>query len=248
MNQTILALDTSSDACSVALSIQDSDGRQEIDEQFERAPRIHTRLLLPMINQLLDKHKLSFSDLDAIAFGAGPGSFTGLRIAAGVTQGLAYAAGKPVIKVSTLDALAFEKAQTIQSSCLVLPAIDARMDEIYWSLLQFDPDSNTDSGMRITTLCQEQVGKPEDMQVSLDEQQAGAVYAVGSGWSYQEKMPASLRFISVNVDDIERLPKAGFIARLAQHKFKNRDVVGAAEAIPNYLRDKVTWKKLPGRE
>jgi tRNA threonylcarbamoyladenosine biosynthesis protein TsaB len=246
LNQTILALDTSSDACSVALSFLGHDGCQKIDEQFERAPRIHARLLLPMINELLEKHKLSFSDLDVIAFGAGPGSFTGLRIAAGVTQGLAYAAKKPVIKISTLEALAFEKALSSQSASVVLPAIDARMNEIYWSLLQFDP--TLEGEMTITTLCEEQVCQPGDMLLTLEAHQMDQLQAVGSGWLYQDKMPSPLQTIQVNDNALESVPRAGVIARLAQHKLKNNDTFDATNAIPNYLRDKVTWKKLPGRE
>src|SRR5688500_1413319 len=102
---TILALDTSTEACSCAVL---HAGR--IHERHELVPRQHAQLLLPMVQQLLHGLGLEFQELDAIAFGKGPGSFTGLRIAAGVTQGIAFAANLPVIPVSTLAALALQGA------------------------------------------------------------------------------------------------------------------------------------------
>ena len=103
---TLLALDASSTACSCAL-IRD----QLIVQRFEIAPREHTRLLLPMVDEVLAEAGVSLGQLDAIAYGQGPGSFTGLRIAAGVAQGLAYGADLPLMGVSTLEALARESRQ-----------------------------------------------------------------------------------------------------------------------------------------
>ena len=122
----ILALDTSTEACSAALLI---DG--EITSQYQLAPREHSRLILKIIDKLLSDAKVSVSSLDAIAFGRGPGSFMGLRIAAGVVQGIAFAHDIPVIPISTLKAIA-QRAYEQTNIENVLVAIDARMDEVYW--------------------------------------------------------------------------------------------------------------------
>src|SRR3989338_484571 len=123
----ILALDTSTEACSCALQV-----RGEIIEDYAVIPRQHAQNILPMIQQLLHKAGLTFAQLDAIAFGRGPGSFTGLRIAAGVAQGLALASDLPVLPVSTLAALALQGHADTGDSAL-LACLDARIDEVYWA-------------------------------------------------------------------------------------------------------------------
>ncbi len=237
MLHSLLAIDTSSEACSVAIAID-----RVVYECFELAPRAHTRLLLPMIQKMLAEHQLDFKDLDAIAFGAGPGAFTGLRIAAGVTQGLAYAAKKPVIKVSTLAALALEKVYLATQASYVLPAIDARMDEVYWSLLKVENG-------RVSTICPEQVSKPEAMQVTLGACIDGPVLAAGSGWQFKDRMPEWIQSqVQVVAKDTGMLPRAGMIARVALANTNESDWLSPEQAIPSYVRNTVTWKKLPGRE
>src|SRR6266581_7211284 len=120
------AIETSSDWCSVALW---RDG--EIAALERRVPHRHSELALPMLEDLLKTSGLSAAQLDAVAFGAGPGSFTGLRIACGLAQGLALARGLPVIGISTLEALAEESGATRVVACL-----DARMREVYYSALE----------------------------------------------------------------------------------------------------------------
>ncbi|MEO5344412.1 MAG: tRNA (adenosine(37)-N6)-threonylcarbamoyltransferase complex dimerization subunit type 1 TsaB, partial [Gammaproteobacteria bacterium SHHR-1] len=118
----ILALDTSTDACSAALLL---DG--QLLKRFKVEPRRHTHLLLPMVDELLQESGVTLASLDAIAFGRGPGSFAGIRIATGAAQGLALAAGVPVLPISTLESLAYEfvQEQSLQQGQL-LTALDAR--------------------------------------------------------------------------------------------------------------------------
>ena len=123
----ILAIDTATEACSAALFV---DG--EITSHYQLLPREHSRLILKMIDDLMKQADLSVSSLDLIAFGRGPGSFMGLRIAAGVVQGIAFAHDIPVVAISTLKTIAqFAYEQT--KSQYILTAIDARMDEVYWA-------------------------------------------------------------------------------------------------------------------
>ena len=128
----ILALDSSTDACAVALSVNGV-----LTSRFEIATQSHTQRLLPMVEELLAEQRLALADLDALAFGRGPGSFTGLRICTGIIQGLAYGANLPVIPVSTLEAMAlgFYRANPSMNAPLLV-ALDARMDEVYWALYQ----------------------------------------------------------------------------------------------------------------
>ena len=221
----ILALDTSTEACSCAL-IKDGG----IREDFALIPRQHTQRILPMIRQMMQDAGVAFSDLDAIAFGKGPGSFTGLRIAAGVTQGIAMAAQLPVIGVSTLEAMALEAGEQAESGC-ILACLDARIDEIYWALY-----SLVDGLPQV--LMAESLGKPE----ALPTPQEGGLdrlLAVGNGLNYRERFPDPWRAaLSRELPDI--LPRAGHMARLAALAFQRGEVMTAEEVAPLYLRDKVT--------
>src|SRR5271165_4813581 len=128
----ILALDASTDVCAAALG----DGASWV-ERMELAGQRHSELLLPMVRALLSEAQLELSDLAGIAFGAGPGSFTGLRIACGVAQGLALGANLPVIGVGTLEAMA-ETARSQTGTTRVIAALDARMHEVYLAAYEHD--------------------------------------------------------------------------------------------------------------
>ncbi|MFW1677989.1 tRNA (adenosine(37)-N6)-threonylcarbamoyltransferase complex dimerization subunit type 1 TsaB [Pontibacter sp. JAM-7] len=222
----ILALDTSTDACSVALSL---DG--EVIHDFRIIPRQHTQQLLPMVESLLAQAELSVKQLDAIAFGRGPGSFAGIRIATGVTQGLAYAANLPVIPISTLRALALSAWQ--QEQVLhVVAALDARMDEIYVAAYQIE------QGLPVELL-PEQVCAPGDLV--LPEMQAPL--AVGSGWAYLGSMSAQVQAL-VTCSAKTYYPDAAAILTLAQADWAQGNTVTAENALPVYLRDQVAWKKV----
>ena len=226
----ILALDTSTPACSVALLV---DG--VMMEDFRLAPRKHNELILPMVDQMLTQAQLGLSDLDAIAFARGPGSFTGLRIAAGIVQGLAYGADLPVIPISTLAALALDGFnQTGESHWLA--ALDARMGEVYVGGYQIARD---ESGLVISSSLSERVIKPEMMEeLSLAHQ------GIGSGWCYQEALQGILPNKLAHMME-DAAPKASCVAELAELAWEAGETVAAHEAVPTYLRDEISWEKQP---
>ncbi|MFY0676160.1 MAG: tRNA (adenosine(37)-N6)-threonylcarbamoyltransferase complex dimerization subunit type 1 TsaB [Neptuniibacter sp.] len=220
----ILALDTSTDACSVALNL---DG--EIIEDFRVIPRQHTQQLLPMVQDLMAKAGIRISDLDALAFGRGPGSFAGIRIATGATQGLAYAAELPVLPVSTLEAMALAAHRKEQAD-MITAALDARMDEIYVAAYECT------SGMPEIVLT-EQVCAPQDLEL-----QPNNYFAVGSGWRYLDDMSEQVRS-AVTLAEDTYYPSAQDMLILAERDFKQGKAVPAEQAIPVYLRDEIAWKK-----
>ncbi len=222
----ILALDTSTDACSVALSI---DG--EIQEDFRIIPRQHTRQLLPMVDEMLTAAGLKVKQLDAIAFGRGPGSFAGIRIATGAAQGLAYAANLPVLPVSTLAAIALKAAREHKVD-RVVSTLDARMNELYLCAYELR------DGLPVA-LVKEIVSAPG--KVVLPE--GDDWFAAGKGWIYLEAMPENVQqAIGTPVMDI--YPTAGIMAELAQDAFARGEGVSAELAQPIYLRDEISWKKI----
>lgn len=219
----LLSLDTSTHACSAALFI---DG--EISERFEFTPKAHTKLLLPMISSLLAEAELNLTQLDALAFGCGPGSFTGLRIATGVVQGLAFGADLPVVPVSTLAAL----AQPFLPE-LAFVAMDARIGEIFWGVYQ----KNADGFMEL-------VGKEAVLPVSQIEFPHKNALGIGSGWQVykQELTQQTLNLVSEIHSDV--LPRASEIAKLGVYAFQRGLIVLAENAQPVYLRDKVAQTEL----
>lgn len=229
----LLALDTSSEGCSAALFI---DG--DVSHRFELAPRGHTRLLMPMVRDLLAESGLSVGHLDAMAFACGPGSFTGLRIATGVVQGLAWGADIPVVPVSSLEAVALQaigRLRAGEGSGLAV-AFDARMDEVYWGCYQVQ------DGMP-EPLMPERVCAPES--VTLPDG-IPAWSGAGGGWNLRDRMPEAV-VTAVTAVEQQLVPRAEEVARLAVRYYQGGRAVSAARAQPVYLRDEVTWQKLPGR-
>lgn len=218
----LLAIDTATEACSAALYI---DGN--ILQKYEVAPRRHAGLILPMIDALLAETELKLTELDGLAFGRGPGAFTGVRIATGVIQGLAFASDLPVVPISTLAAMAQSVAT---SSDTILCAIDARMGEIYWGLF-----SAGDDGI-VSPLCEEQVGKPETVNIEVETSCFGA----GTGWGVYEATLSAKVGAKLKGFDAIRFPRASDILTLALKEFKSGNDVPAAHALPVYLRNKVT--------
>jgi tRNA threonylcarbamoyladenosine biosynthesis protein TsaB len=214
----ILAVDTSADLCSVALLTGDG----EIARDREAGQR-HSSMLLPMVEEVLSEAQLTLQQLDGIAYGAGPGSFTGLRIACGVVQGLAFAAELPVYGVSSLLALA--EASGAEK---VIAALDARMGEIYHAA--FTRQDNRWQIVIAANLCKAHAAPLV----------SGAGWCgVGSGFvahgaALGERYDGALGSVQAHV-----VPRARYIARLAQAVFAHGGGVPAHQALPLYVRDKV---------
>ena len=219
---TLLALDTATECCSAALL---HDGR--VTARSEVIPRQHAQRLLPMIEELLGERELRLPDVDALVFGRGPGAFTGVRIATGMVQGLAFAADKPVIAVSNLAALA-QRAWREHGAETVAAAIDARMDEVYWGLYGLQ-----DGVMQ--SLDDERVCPPE--AVSLPDGVA-SVAGAGTGWQYADRLA-----VSAERSWPQMLPNAVDLITLALPRWLAGEVLDAADAQPVYLRDKVAAPK-----
>ena len=220
----LLAIDTSTEACSVALWL---DG--EVVERFEIAPRRHTELVLPWADALLAAAGIAKSQLDAIAVARGPGAFTGVRLAVALVQGMALALDRPVVPVSTLAALACSSRGAVPSGGEILAAIDARMGEVYLGRFRFDDDG------RLTTIGNEWMAAPASPAVPGEAPLLG----VGTGFSAVDaSLVAALGTRLVDCD-ATALPHAADVARLAAHAFSHGGAIAADALEPAYLRDKV---------
>ncbi len=229
----ILAIDTATEACSVALY---NDGTARA--HFELCPREHTQRILPLVRDILNQGGLSLSELNALAYGRGPGSFTGVRIGIGIAQGLALGAELPMIGVSTLATMA-QGAWRLTGATRVLAAIDARMGEVYWAEYQRD-EQGVWHGEET-----EAVLKPEAVAERL-KQLDGDWATVGTGWQAWPEMASNSRVV---VSDGQiTLPAAEDMLPLAIQAFNAKRTQAVEHAEPVYLRNEVTWKKLPGKE
>ncbi|MBM7059892.1 tRNA (adenosine(37)-N6)-threonylcarbamoyltransferase complex dimerization subunit type 1 TsaB [Pseudomonas sp. UL073] len=221
---TLLALDTATEACSVALL---HDGR--VLSHYEVIPRLHAQRLLPMVQTLLAEAGVALSALDAIAFGRGPGAFTGVRIAIGVVQGLAFGLDRPVLPVSNLAALAQRvlRERGVQQAAA---AIDARMDEVYWGCYRAEQGE-----MRLAGL--EAVLPPE--RAALPRDASGEWFGVGTGWgTFADRLP-----VAVSGQDGSLLPHAEDVLSLASFAWARGEALPADQAQPVYLRDQVATPK-----
>ncbi|WP_339719841.1 tRNA (adenosine(37)-N6)-threonylcarbamoyltransferase complex dimerization subunit type 1 TsaB [uncultured Paraglaciecola sp.] len=226
----ILVIDTATEACSVALEVN-----EQVFNRFEVCPQQHSQRILPMIDEVLNEAKVTLQNIDYLAFGRGPGSFTGVRIATGVLQGLALGTGHKVVGISTLAAMA-QQAYMQNHSKQVTAAIDARMSEVYFGQYQLQQSV-------MTLVGNEQVLAPEDAAeiLSKNSEMAG----VGTGWQAYPELNASAK-----IDELTDIlyPNALYMLPLAKHLITKGDATEVEAIQPVYLRDKVTWKKLPGRE
>jgi tRNA threonylcarbamoyladenosine biosynthesis protein TsaB len=214
----LLVLDTSTEWCSAALWL---DGR--VLARRVLAEQRHSSLLLPMVDELLREAGLGLRQLDGIGYGAGPGSFTGLRIACAVTQGLAFGADLPVVGVSTLESIAEQTGAT-----RVLTVLDARMAEVYWAAYRRDDDS-------WRALSAPQLALPESVALPEDGEWVGA----GNGFAaLGEVLRPRLAAQLARIDET-LMPDAAAMVPLAVRAFERGEGIDAALAAPIYLRDKV---------
>ncbi len=221
----LLALDTATEACSAAVML---DGA--ISERYEIIGRGHADRLLPMADELLRAAGIGVSELDAIAFGRGPGGFTGLRIAAAVAQGLAAGAGLPVLPVSDLAAIALAGARV--SGCpRVLACMDARMGQVYWAAYEVQGDAAT-------------AASPEALSApaAVLTPSAGPWYGAGHGFAAWPELATKFGDALIGLD-ASLLPRASDIATLAAGEFRAGGALPAARAQPVYLRDEVVHKR-----
>jgi len=217
----LLAFDTSTEACSAALLV---DG--ELRLRLEYTERSHAELLLPMIDGLLAEAGLAPGDLDGLAFGRGPGAFTGLRIAAGVAQGLAFAAGLPVAPVSSLAAVA--ELVPAAAGEVVLACSDARMGEVYWGEFRREADGS------VTPLCAESVSSP----AQVGGTGTGAVHAAGNALRVFPLLAGRLAELGLTLH-AGLHPRADAVARLGARQIAAGAGVSAELALPVYVRDDV---------
>lgn len=221
----LLAIETATECCSAAVLCDD-----EVFTVSEVAPRRHNEIILSMCEQVLSQGQISLTQLDAIAFGRGPGAFTGVRLAASVTQGIALAQDLPVVPVSSLAALS-QAAYHAQQASQVLSCIDARMQEVYVALFELGDHEI------MQVVGDEQVIKPSLIEVDINE----SCFGVGTGWQAYAEILSERCGKGISYD-ANALPQAEFVAKLGKHYFAQGKFVSAVEALPVYLRDNVAEK------
>ena len=226
----LLALDTATENCSAALLV---DGALFTRE--EELARGHAERILPMIDELLSEVQSTLADLDAIAFGRGPGSFTGVRLAATVTQGLAFGAGLGVVPISDLRAVA-QRAFHIEAALTrVVVCNDARMSEVYWGCYERGPDGLA----RLEG--EEHVSKPQEVRLPANWSTATAA---GRGFMAYGEVLAAVA-VEPSGPLTKLLPRAAEIAFLAAPAVSAGQLLRPEAAIPVYLRDNVAHVAQP---
>lgn len=221
----LLALDTATEACSAALLL---DGA--VSEHYEVIGRGHAERLLPMADDLLAQAGVKLAALDAIAFGRGPGGFTGLRIAASIAQGLAAGCALPVVPVSDLEAIA-AAASRASGAASVLVCLDARMGQVYWAAIDC-------SGERPVAVTPEALSDPDDVKLPGD----AVWHAAGHGF---DAYPSIGQRLGTRLSGIQSglLPHAADIARIAAVDLEAGKGLAPRQAQPVYLRNEVVHRR-----
>lgn len=225
---SLLAIDTSTENCSVALTHQGKLITREVE-----SPREHSQKLLPFVEEVLQEGHVQLTDLDGLVVGAGPGSFTGIRIGVSMAQGLAFSGDLPVFPVCSLQALA-QQAIRKNSVAGVVACIDARMGEVYYGLYA------NEGGLAVAQ-SEPAVAQPDGKL--LDTTQLQGWGTAGTGWDIYADLLDEKRLLK-HIDN-SRLPVAEDMLTLATNA--SIDSVLAEQLEPLYVRNEVTWKKLPGR-
>ena len=228
---SILALDTSSDACSVALQTGD-----RIDERHVVEPRRHTHILIPMIEDLLRTNEIVLSDLDVIVLGNGPGSFIGMRIGASVAQGMAFAAGLQIVPVSSLAVIAAEVIAEHDAARVVV-AQDARMGEVYLAEFRSDAEGNAVAVGEV---------RLHDTTAPLPLAPDTQAIAAGAGWQRYPDLLANNERLIAGLADCP-YPRARFVLRAGVAAWNTGGAIAPDELVPAYVRLKVAETPRPKR-
>ncbi|MEZ5571689.1 MAG: tRNA (adenosine(37)-N6)-threonylcarbamoyltransferase complex dimerization subunit type 1 TsaB [Halioglobus sp.] len=225
----ILAIETATDSCSVAVYLNG-----QINQRCEEAPRQHSQLVFAMLSELLEKGGLAQQGIQVIAYGSGPGSFTGLRIAASLVQGLAYSCELPALAVPTLAVLAQGALENglVKHDDTVLCLLDARINEVYSAIYCFE------AGIAVL-----QQGPFATSPDQLSIRGTADMIAVGNGCRFLDRLPQSLQ-ARILSSAAELAPHARDMFPLALHKFELGEIQSAGKVQPLYVRDEISWKKL----
>ena len=226
----ILAIETATDACSVALY---SDG--EYRQCHEVLPRKHNQRLFSMLSELLPRGDLRDQGIEALAYGSGPGSFTGLRIAASAVQGLAFASDLPVVAVSTLacQAATALRLRLVDGRRPLLSTLEARVNEIYWAIFTVENGlPQLQSGPMATA--------PELLELEAD---SAEIDVIGTGSRRLEEFPGAVTE-RVSAAHPELLPEARDLVPLALERIARQEWQNAMQVQPLYVRDEISWKKV----
>lgn len=218
----LLAIDTTTDACSIALQVDDAT-----IEQHHVEARAHTRILVPMIREMLEQANLQSAELDAVILGNGPGSFIGMRISASVVQGLCFGAGLSLVPVSSLAAVATQ-VMLEEGADRVAVAQDARMDEVYFASYRRDADGLpvADSSERIVA-------------IASDDLLSGQGWtAAGGGWERYPELATANRSRLSRISNV-RLPRARYLLPIAIRDLRQGAAIRPQDLSPAYLRTKV---------
>jgi tRNA threonylcarbamoyladenosine biosynthesis protein TsaB len=221
----LLALDTSTVACSAALAVGDA-----VLERHEVRPKEHTRLLVPMLRELLAEGGLAPADLDAVVLGNGPGSFIGLRIGASVAQGICYAAGLPLVPVSSLAAVAAEVLE-VSGAVRVVVAQDAHMGEVYLGTFR-----RGDDGLPVAE--GDAVLQPVAGIEVLPGESAAGRHAAGEGWRRYPELLALNGHRFAGVSDVQ-WPRARYLLAAGRRAWHADGAIDPAALVPEYVRERV---------
>lgn len=227
----LLAVETSSIACSVALQVDD-----DVQEQHLVEAKSHTRVLMPMIQALLDDAGLKVADLDALVLGNGPGSFIGMRIGASVVQGLAYAAKLNIVPISSLAAVAADVFQSHPGNHVAI-AQDARMSQVYFGCFERD-----DAGLP-AAIGAERIHDLVEIE-ALSNHADLSWLAAGAGWQHYPTLAVMQRPTLTVLQDIA-LPRAINLLRLAKDSLESGDSISPEKLQPAYLREQVAVPPAP---
>lgn len=222
----LIALESAAEQCSVALIKEQALFFKESDE-----PRAHAQNMLPMVEALLSDNKLVLSDLDAVVFDCGPGSFTGLRICFSVAQGLAFAAKLPLVPIGSLEVLAFQKLVMLEQDAVCLSVLDARMGELYWGIYGV----NSTGGRGIVCLEKPQLTPVKELKSQLP--------TILERFSDRNLVFAGAGCELVDCSTDLHFPHASALAELGRERLKQGGQFSPESAELDYLRNSVSWNK-----